>query len=367
MSVVVEVEEFASNLGDEGMARSVVVAATSAETPLLRARGALYATTIAEHFRDQGLRVLLVMDSVTRYAMALREIGLAVGEPPTTKGYTPTVFAQLPRLLERAGTADGAGAITGVYTVLVEGDDLSDPIADAARAILDGHVVLSRELAERRRLSRDRRGRERVAMYAAGGRRGAHSDRHNARASCSRTTARFRTSRHRRLHPGTSPALDEAVARWRSRRFFGNASTVRRRRRDARSARGGLGSREEREANRAHLAAQEARRRRAVRRSCKGCTRSRGRRGLRGASEARGASARGPRRTRDVDASELQATSALLAEHRRSLTRVTEALRERREEHEARHGALAPRGLGSRSSAGVTRCSRRNARAKPGG
>jgi flagellum-specific ATP synthase len=147
-----EVEEFVNRtLGPTGLRRSVVVAATSSEPPLVRVRASLYATAIAEHFRAQGLDVLLVMDSVTRFAMAMREIGLAIGEPPTTKGYTPTVFAALPRLLERAGTAQGKGSITGIYTVLVEGDDLSDPVADAARAILDGHVVLSRELAERGR------------------------------------------------------------------------------------------------------------------------------------------------------------------------------------------------------------------------
>ncbi len=145
-----EVEEFVHRtLGEENMEHSVVVAATSGDPPLVRVRGALMATTIAEHFRAEGKRVLLVMDSLTRYAMAMREVGLAVGEPPTTKGYTPTVFAALPRLLERAGNSSGPGSITGVYTVLVEGDDLADPIADATRAILDGHIVLSRSLAER--------------------------------------------------------------------------------------------------------------------------------------------------------------------------------------------------------------------------
>jgi FliI/YscN family ATPase len=127
----------------------VVVAATSDQPPLVRARGAHAATAIAEYFRDQGKSVLLVMDSVTRYAMALRESALAIGEPPATKGYPPSVFAALPRLLERAGTSGGAGVITALYTVLVEGDDLSDPVPDAVRSILDGHIVLTRSLADR--------------------------------------------------------------------------------------------------------------------------------------------------------------------------------------------------------------------------
>jgi flagellum-specific ATP synthase len=145
-----EVKEFIEDiLEEEGRARSVVVAAPADAPPLVRMQGANYATAIAEHFRDRGRHVLLLMDSLTRYAMAQREIALAIGEPPATKGYPPSCFAKLPQLVERSGNGlGGQGSITAFYTVLSEGDDPQDPIADAARGILDGHVVLSRELAE---------------------------------------------------------------------------------------------------------------------------------------------------------------------------------------------------------------------------
>ncbi len=145
-----EVRDFIdNNLGEEGIKKSVLVAATSDSPPLVRMRGAYLATSIAEYFRDQGKNVLLIVDSITRFAMSSRDVGLSAGEPPTNRGYTSSFFVKIPVLLERAGTVKGKGSITGIYTVLVEGDDLNDPVGDTVRSIVDGHIVLSRSLANR--------------------------------------------------------------------------------------------------------------------------------------------------------------------------------------------------------------------------
>ena len=211
-----EVQEFIEqSLGDDGMRRAVVVATPADDTPLMRMHGAWITTAIAEHFRDQGKHVLLLMDSLTRFAQAQREIALAIGEPPATKGYPPSVFAKLPQLVERAGNgASGAGSITAIYTVLAEGDDQNDPIADAARAILDGHIVLSRSMAD-------------AGIYPAVDVESSVSRAMNQFASNSQQqlVSRFRqvyaTYQENRdlvavgaYQPGSNPQLDEAIALW---------------------------------------------------------------------------------------------------------------------------------------------------------
>jgi len=209
-----EVKEFIEQiLGEEGLRRSVVVAAPADTPPLMRMQGAAYSTAIAEHFRDKGQNVLLIMDSLTRYAMAQREIALAIGEPPATKGYPPSVFAKLPVLVERAGNGEvGGGSITAFYTVLTEGDDQQDPIADSARAILDGHIVLNRRLAEA--------GHYPAIDIEQSISRAMHSiTTHNHQNQARRLKQLFsRYERSRDLiavgayTPGTDPVLDQAIA-----------------------------------------------------------------------------------------------------------------------------------------------------------
>ena len=210
-----EVKEFIEDiLGPEGRARSVVVAAPADAPPLLRMQGAAYATAIAEHFRDRGQHVLLLMDSLTRYAMAQREIALAIGEPPATKGYPPSCFAKQPQLVERSGNGlNGVGSITAFYTVLSEGDDQQDPIADAARAILDGHIVLSRSLAEEAHFPAID-----IEQSASRVMHNVVSREHLAAARDFRATySRYRKSRDLvRLGvyvAGSDPALDQAIRR----------------------------------------------------------------------------------------------------------------------------------------------------------
>lgn len=206
-----EVRDFIEHsLGEEGLARSVIIVATGDQAALVRARGALVATAIAEYFRDQGKHVLLMLDSVTRVAMAWREIGLATGEPPTTKGYPPSVFASLPRLLERAGNAR-VGGITGIYTVLVDGDDFNEPVADATRSILDGHIVLTRKLASSGHFPSidilDSKSRVRDQVISA--------EQRTCAETIMRTEATYREKEDLILvgayQKGTNPAVDSAV------------------------------------------------------------------------------------------------------------------------------------------------------------
>jgi flagellum-specific ATP synthase len=208
-----EVKDFIErDLGPDGLGRSVVVAATSDQPPLIRLKGAMVATAIAEYFRDQGKDVLLMMDSVTRLAMAQREVGLAIGEPPATRGYTPSVFSLLPRLLERSGTSS-RGSITGFYTVLVDGDDMNEPITDAVRGILDGHILLSRRLAAQNHYPAiDVLGSiSRVMVSIA-------SDEHQGAAGRLRSTlAAYREAEDLvnigAYQPGSNPAIDLALAK----------------------------------------------------------------------------------------------------------------------------------------------------------
>ncbi|WP_058314830.1 FliI/YscN family ATPase [Cognatishimia activa] len=208
-----EVQEFIQeDLGPEGMARAVVVVATGDEAPLLRRQAAFTATTVAEHFRSQGKQVLLMLDSVTRFAMAQREIGLSSGEPPTTKGYPPTVFSELPHLLERAGPGrDGEGDITAIYTVLVDGDDMNEPIADAIRGIVDGHLVLDRSIAEKNRYPAINIQRSISRMLPA-----CHSDEeykimNEARKSLAKYADMEDLIRVGAYKPGTDPEIDSAA------------------------------------------------------------------------------------------------------------------------------------------------------------
>jgi flagellum-specific ATP synthase len=208
-----EVKEFIEHiLGPAGLKRSVVVAAPADTSPLMRLQGAAYATSIAEHFRDQGRHVLLIMDSLTRFAMAQREIALAIGEPPVTRGYPPSVFARLPQLVERAGNGpEGGGSITAFYTVLAEGDDQQDPIADAARAILDGHIVLSRHAGRAGPLSGHRHRGLDLARHDQPGQAAAPGRGAALQASLLALPALARPDRSAPMSPAPIP-IDQAIA-----------------------------------------------------------------------------------------------------------------------------------------------------------
>lgn len=239
-----EVREFIEDqLGAEGLRRSVVVVATPDETAVVRSKAAYAATTIAEYFRDQGEDVLLMMDSLTRFAMARREIGLAVGEPPTARGYTPSVFSELPQLCERSGPGTGAGSITGVYTVLVDGDDMNEPVSDTLRATLDGHIVLSRDIANAGQYPAVDVLHSVSRLHAKVGKPEDIACARNVLASCALYERNRQLIEIGAYKPGVNPALDRTVQSMpRIRAFFSQAMEQKTPRADSLSQLRGLSS-----------------------------------------------------------------------------------------------------------------------------